>query len=226
MDAINFDPRPGLNIVVYIAAQIAGACAGAGMLRAALGAEEYHSGIALNDNIAWGSGLFLEFMGTLLLVFVVFNVAVWSANPGVNDLTGSAVSAIAPIPIGFCVLLVHNTLGPYTGCGINPARVLGAVIWEENFWKTNAGAYFWIYFAGPIGAAFVGPLIYFALYGTLRPGTMATAQAARSDVEKIGLPRLRAFSARGAWGDTNTREPHHVEMSGLSQGLLSGEEEM
>jgi hypothetical protein len=34
-------------------------------------------------------GFFLEFMGTLLLIFVVFNVAVWAGKPLENDIAGS-----------------------------------------------------------------------------------------------------------------------------------------
>ena len=48
-----------------------------------------------------------------------------------NDLNHNMISSLAPIPIGLAVFVSHLTLGQFTGCGINPARVLGAVIFEK-----------------------------------------------------------------------------------------------
>jgi glycerol uptake facilitator-like aquaporin len=36
------------------------------------------------------------------------------------------------VPIGFAVLVAHLVLGPYTGCGINPARALAGLAFEEG----------------------------------------------------------------------------------------------
>ena len=145
-------------------------------------------------------------MGTLLLIFVVFNVAVWAGKPLENDIAGlclpvpcpchacavpapctchacakpailcyiagSTISALAPLPIGLAVAVSHLTLGPLTGCGINPARVIGAVVWEgKDWWDGRSGQAFWIYIAGPFAASLVGPLLYAALYGTVSPGS-------------------------------------------------------
>ena len=161
-------------------------------------------------------GFFLEFMGTLLLIFVVFNVAVWAGKPLENDIagscslrrvpssccsiglslclrhrrltvsalcllailtiSGSTISALAPLPIGLAVAVSHLTLGPLTGCGINPARVIGAVVWEgKDWWDGRSGQAFWIYIAGPFAASLVGPLLYAALYGTVSPGSAGKA---------------------------------------------------
>lgn len=158
-------------------------------------------------------GFFLEFMGTLLLIFVVFNVA---GKPLENDIagscslrrvpssccsiglslclrhrrltvsalcllailtiSGSTISALAPLPIGLAVAVSHLTLGPLTGCGINPARIIGAVVWEgKDWWDGRSGQAFWIYIAGPFAASLVGPLLYAALYGTVSPGSAGKA---------------------------------------------------
>ena len=45
-------------------------------------------------------GFFLEFMGTLLLVFVVFNVAVWAGKPLENDIAGSR--SLSRVPSRCC----------------------------------------------------------------------------------------------------------------------------
>ncbi|KAL5650820.1 hypothetical protein ACJX0J_036278, partial [Zea mays] len=44
----------------------------------------------------------------------------------------SHVPALAPLPIGFAVFLVHLATIPITGTGINPARSLGAAIIYDN----------------------------------------------------------------------------------------------
>lgn len=137
----NIEPR---KAAAYMVAQFTGAFAGGGLLRLALGATAYKSGIGLSVDA--GGGLIFEFMGTLLLIFVVFNVAVWSGGAAATDLGGSVISSIAPLPIGLAVMVAHLALGPFTGCGINPARVLGAVVWEDGFFEGAAGQSFWIYF--------------------------------------------------------------------------------
>ena len=82
--------------------------------------QGYVSGITLEESISPQAGFGFEMVGTLLLLTVVFNVAVWTSEPLSTDLSGSTIAALAPVPIGFAVLVVHLVLGPYTGCGINP----------------------------------------------------------------------------------------------------------
>ena len=163
----NLSPTRAL---LYIPSQIAGGLIGGGLLRASIGEDNYHSGIGLAEDVSANQGLLLEFIGTLLLCFTVYCVAVWSAKPLENDIGGSTYAVLAPLPIGFAVLVIHLTLGPFTGCGINPARVIGAVVYHKDFWDSKAGENFWIYIVGPILAAIVAPVIYFAFYGTFKPG--------------------------------------------------------
>jgi len=156
--------------VLYVIFQMLGGLSGGALLYGAVGKDNYASGIALAPDTKPAGGFALEFMGTLLLIFVVFNVAVWSGKPLENDIGGSTVSALAPIPIGWAVLVAHLTLGPFTGCGINPMRVVGAVAFESSEWWAAYGEDFWIWIAGPFLASLVGPLIYLSLYGTVKPG--------------------------------------------------------
>ncbi len=93
-------------------------------------------------------------------------------------IAGSTISALAPLPIGLAVAVSHLTLGPLTGCGINPARVIGAAVWEgKDWWDGRSGKAFWIYIAGPFAASLVGPLLYAALYGTVSPGSAGKGQS-------------------------------------------------
>ena len=55
----------------------------------------------------------------------------------------------------------RNGAGPFTGCGINPMRVLGAVVWEKDFFSSHAGKRFWVYWVGPFAARRI-PCPYFA----------------------------------------------------------------
>lgn len=55
-------------------------------------------------------------MGTFILVWTVLMTAVHKKSIAGN---------MAPIAIGWSVLLAHLVLLPFTGCGINPARSAG-----------------------------------------------------------------------------------------------------
>jgi aquaporin PIP len=161
-----------VQLVVYWFAQFTGGMCGGAILHAAVGDEMYVGGIGLHKNISPQGGFALEFMGTFLLVFVVFNVALWSSGLEKSDVAGSVVSGMSPVSIGLTVLVVHLVLGPLTGCGINPARVLGSSIMEkEEFWTSDAGLSFWIYFVGPFLGAPSAVMSYYLMY----PGTHTTA---------------------------------------------------
>ena len=84
---------------MYVIAQMSGGLLGGGILRGSVGASNYESGIVLSRQIDAGQGFVIEFMGTLLLLFVVYGTAVWTAKPHENDLGATFVSALAPLSI-------------------------------------------------------------------------------------------------------------------------------
>jgi aquaporin PIP len=110
----------------YAAMQCLGAVCGAGVVRA-FGAAAYEAAgggaNAVTSGYPKGDGLGAEIVGTLVLVYVVF-----SATDAKRSARDSHVPLLAPLPIGFAVLLVHLATIPITGTGINPARSLGAAI--------------------------------------------------------------------------------------------------
>jgi len=175
----NMKPATGL---CYFVSQCLGAIVGGGLLKASVG-DLYHSGIGLNPSLEAHNGLMCEFMGTFLLIFTVFFVAVEHSNrkddeDGLDMASESSIiTALAPLPIGFAVLVAHLVIGPMTGCGINPARVIGAVVWcEENAVAPARScemfpSYHWIYWVGPFLASVAAPAVYFLLYGTLHNTT-------------------------------------------------------
>jgi len=154
--------------VLYIIAQFLGGLCGGGLLYLAVGKEYYNSGIPAELLISEGGGFIMEFMGTAFLLFTVFCVAVWASKHSEetnSTLEVSTTAALAPIPIGFAVTIAHLVLGPFTGCGINPARVLGAVVYVEEA-SDRFPSHHWIYWVGPFTASLVVPLIYWLLYGS------------------------------------------------------------
>jgi len=166
---------------VFLFAQVAGAMCGGGLLRLMVGGggdtqnttNLYDSGLKLHDDITPAQGLFIEMMGTLLVIYAVFFVGVTAGN--IQNRSGATlndvVNAVAPIPIGFAVAAAHLFANPFTGSGINPARALGAAVWEDGaFWDSRTGRYFWIYIIGPILAAVIAPLIQWIQHGFIRPG--------------------------------------------------------
>jgi aquaporin PIP len=165
---------------LYIVSQCVGGIIGGGMVKLAVGKDHYVSGIGKAPFVTAGGAFVLEFMGTLVLIFTVFHVAIWAANVK-EHLTSSNTQALAPLPIGFAVLVVHLAIGPLTGCGINPARVLGAVVWQE---KEPFPGHHWVYYIGPFAASIVGPLVYFVLYGTVHPNDHSM-KASSKQIEPI-----------------------------------------
>lgn len=150
--------------VMYIVAQLIGACIGALILRAFILDEVLRAipgggGNALNTEIITDSwkGMFLEAMGTFVLVWTIFATAV-------NPRTGSG--NMAPFYIGLAVLVVHLFLIPLTGTGINPARTFGPALFLPAAAEGIPGRWddAWIYYVGPLLGSAVAALSYYLLY--------------------------------------------------------------
>eukprot|EP00037_Helgoeca_nana_P024637 m.263032 g.263032 ORF g.263032 m.263032 type:complete len:204 (+) comp26701_c0_seq1:104-715(+) len=159
---------------------------GGAVLYGAVGPRNYVCGIGLADSMTAGQGFILEFMGTLILLFTIYNTAIWSANIAESSMPSSVNSAVAPIPIGFAVVAAHLTLGPLTGCGINPMRVLGGCIMEDrDFWDSHTSRAFWIYFVGPFVASLVAPIIHLGLYSHINAGKQNTTKTQNLKIAPI-----------------------------------------
>jgi glycerol uptake facilitator len=107
----------------YMAAQVAGAIAGAGLIIGVLGmkASELGLGVAsYSADTPWVQAFFAEFIGTFLLVFAVFGVIYRKAAPG-----------WAGLAIGFVVFAAIIPVAPVTGASINPARTIGPMLVQQ-----------------------------------------------------------------------------------------------
>ncbi|KAM3318778.1 hypothetical protein ACQJBY_036129 [Aegilops geniculata] len=138
-----------VRALLYMVVQCLGAMCGAGLVRAVHGAQYARHGGGANElapGYSKGAGLAAEIIGTFVLVYTVF-----AATDPKRKARDSHVPVLAPLPIGFAVLIVHLATIPITGTGINPARSLGPAVVYNNkkAWDDQ-----WIFWVGPfIGAA-------------------------------------------------------------------------
>ncbi|MCF8878402.1 aquaporin [Hyphobacterium sp. SN044] len=154
--------RMPLNeMLVYWAAQIAGAIAGAGLLLLiASGTDGYSlASDGLGQN-GWGAGylgeytlvaaLVFEFVMTCLFVLVILGV------------TGGGNSAFAGLAIGLTLVVIHIVGIQVTGVSVNPARSIGPALFAGG----TAIAQLWLFIAAPLaGAALAGILFRAKLLG-------------------------------------------------------------
>jgi aquaporin NIP len=132
---------PVARVLPYWAAQVAGAVAGAALLRATLG------DVPLGVTHPAGSdvqALVWEMILTFFLMLVI--VAVATDN--------RAVGQGAAIAIGGAVALGALVGGPVSGASMNPARSIGPAI-VSNDWGS-----LWVYLAGPILGAAAAAVVY------------------------------------------------------------------
>jgi MIP family channel proteins len=141
----HFPPR---HAAAYIAAQLAGACAGAVVLLAIWPDQPADLGATV-PTIAVGSAFVYELVLTAFLMFVIISVATDTR----------AVGAGAAIAIGGTVGLDALFGGPVTGASMNPARSLGPAL------AAGQWTHFWIYLAGPLLGAAIGAFAYQVVRG-------------------------------------------------------------
>jgi MIP family channel proteins len=136
----------------YIAAQAAGAVAGAGTLVAIWTDKPANLGATV-PSVGVGSALVYEILLTAFLMFVITAVATDTR----------AIGAAAAIAIGGTVGLDALFGGPVTGASMNPARSFGPAL-VSGTWTD-----FWIYIVGPVIGAVIGVLAYEVVRGGRAP---------------------------------------------------------
>lgn len=136
--------------IMYVIAQLVGAVVGAGLLAlivptAAQGNLGAHG---LGAGISAGGGLVAEIVLTFALVFVVFATAM---DP-------KGLGHLAPLAIGFTIVVDHLVGVPITGAGMNPARSFGPAV-VAGAWENH-----WIYWVGPLIGAAIAGLVYESVF--------------------------------------------------------------
>jgi aquaporin NIP len=148
---------PVRDALAYVAAQLAGATAGALTLLAAWPAEPAALGATV-PSVAAGTALLYEIVLSAFLMFVIVAVATETR----------AVGAAAALAIGGTVGLDALFGGPITGASMNPARSFGPAL-ASGSWH-----HFWIYVVGPVVGATLGALAYQLVRGEqVRPALVA-----------------------------------------------------
>jgi len=149
-----------IDAAVYIAVQLAGAVAGALVVKAMLiaPADAVNFGATgVNEKFVSGNGgaFVAELIGTFVLMWAIMGLAV---NPrGDRNWAPFVIGAT----LGFAVMAV----GPITGAGLNPARAFGPALVGAEF--GGAGTFLFVYVLAPLVGALLAGVLYSAI--VLRP---------------------------------------------------------
>lgn len=144
---------PGVDVVPYIIAQVAGAIVAAAVLALiASGRPGFEVGaFAANGYGQLSPGhysllaaLVVEAVATFFFVFIIMRVT----GPG------SAVG-FAPIAIGLTLTLIHLVAIPVTNTSVNPARSTGPALFAGGEYLMQL----WLFWAAPIAGAVVGAIV-------------------------------------------------------------------
>jgi glycerol uptake facilitator protein len=167
---------PWKDVPGYLAAQLVGATLGAFAIVGVLGSKAHEVGLGVakfNTSLGVGNlqGFVAEFVGTFILVFVIFGVIHRKAPPG-----------FAGLAIGLVVFAAIIPVAPATSAAINPARVLGPMLVLQAF----GGAVHWaqmpVYVSAELFAGVSAAAVYSVIARTkLERSVSITADAYTPD---------------------------------------------
>jgi aquaporin Z len=155
---------PARDVLPYIAAQVIGAVAGAGVLYViASGAPGFDmaGGFACNgfgEHSPGHYGLAACALTEVVMTFGFLFVILGATH-------GSAPKGFAPIAIGLCLTLIHLISIPVTNTSVNPARSLGPAVFEGGW----ALGQVWLFWAAPIVGAVLAGFAYRWVGGAWNP---------------------------------------------------------
>lgn len=137
----------------YIIAQVLGAILAALLIHTiASGMQDYAGGLASNGfaehsphGYSMMAGLITEIVMTAMFLFIIM---------GATD--KRAPAGLAPLAIGFTLVLIHLISIPVTNTSVNPARSTGPALIEGGI----ALQQLWLFWLAPIVGAVIGALAY------------------------------------------------------------------
>ena len=141
---------PGRAVVATVAQLLGGVLAAAVTDAITTGPLLVANALSSSTNSKTGpvQGLVIEMLGTAQLLLTIFFMAVEKHR----------ATPLAPLAIGFSLLLIHLMAVNYTGCGVNPARTLGPAIVTGKF--TDIGIY--------IGGQILGSCLATGIYAFVK----------------------------------------------------------
>jgi aquaporin Z len=146
---------PAKDLAPYIAAQVLGAIAGAGILYVIASGQagfDVHAGFASNgygDHSPGGYSLPACLTSEVVMTFIFLFVILGSTH-------GSAPKGFAPIAIGLCLTLIHLVSIPVTNTSVNPARSTGPALFAGGW----AIGQLWLFWVAPLVGAALAGLVY------------------------------------------------------------------
>lgn len=147
---------PARQVVPYIVAQCAGAIAASLLIRFLFVHDTLGATLPAGD---WQQSFVLEIVLTLLLMFVILNVATGAKEKGI--MAGAAIGGVVALEAIFA--------GPICGASMNPARSLGPAVVSGQL------EHLWIYLAAPVlGAGIAVGLFWGTQPQTTSQGTSTT----------------------------------------------------
>jgi len=164
---------PFKEVLPYIVAQLIGAIAAAGVLFVIASGKagfDVSAGFAANGYAAHSPGGYS--MTAALLTEVVLTFFFLLVILGATD--RRAPSGFAPIPIGFCLTLIHLVGIPVTNLSVNPARSTGPAIFVGGW----ALGQLWLFWLAPLAGALLAALVYPAFAGEPGPEALRSSVAA------------------------------------------------
>ena len=133
------------DFLYFVLAQSAGAVFASLALNFIYGSSNGFGLPQVASDTSISAAFIAELLGTALLVFVIFGVAVDKRS----------VAASHPgLPIGLTITAIILSVGPITGAALNPARWFGPALVSGN-WSTA-----WLYLVAPISGAVLAAVAY------------------------------------------------------------------
>lgn len=163
----HFNPAVTIGLIVgkrfdskdapyYIAAQLAGAILGAGVLFViANGLDGFEAGDGFgangyDDHSPAGYSLFAGLVAEVVLTGI-FLVVILGAT------SKRAPAGFAPVAIGLALTLIHLVSIPITGTSVNPARSIGPALFVGEGWAIGQ---LWLFIVAPIAGAVGGAALW------------------------------------------------------------------
>jgi len=162
---------PWADVPAYLGAQAVGATLGAAAILGVLGPRASDVGLgvaAYGTGVGAGQAFIAEFVGTFILVFVIFGVIHRKAAPG-----------FAGVAIGLVVFGAIIPVAPATGASINPARTVGPMLIQQVAGGTVHWGQLPVYLVAELSAGVAAGLLYAVMSRTAADRAPA-AQAALS----------------------------------------------
>ncbi len=143
-----------LTGVMYIIAQFVGAVVGALGIVAMFGTGAATTSIlgvtSYGSSVSPVQAIVAEGIGTFILVFTIYGVAVDPRAP----------AGWAALGIGLIVAGVIFVVGPVTGAALNPARAFGTTFVQAVFGGKNFFDQYYVYIIGPVVGGAIGAIVY------------------------------------------------------------------